>query len=72
MFPHIFLSEDKKPPKGFEKFFKKKEEREATSKTGKSNWPYFLLEFTYLLNQPIFLDSKDEDNKPKAASKQTD
>lgn len=24
----IFKSEDKKPPKGFEKFFKKKEERE--------------------------------------------
>ncbi len=24
----IFKSEDKKPPKGFEKFFKKREERE--------------------------------------------
>jgi hypothetical protein len=29
LFPHIFKSDDKKPPKGFEKFFKKKEDRET-------------------------------------------
>jgi len=27
--PFIFKADDKKPPKGFEKFFKKKEEKEA-------------------------------------------
>lgn len=33
-------NEDKKPPKGFEKFFKKKEEREKESKsaTKKGKW----------------------------------
>lgn len=34
LFPHIFNSDEKKPPKGFEKFFKKKEKREA-EKSGK-------------------------------------
>ena len=29
--PYIWRVDDKKPPKGFEKFFKKKEERQSES-----------------------------------------
>lgn len=38
---HILRSEDKKPPKGFEKFFKKKEERDA-EKASKSKGKSFI------------------------------
>lgn len=38
-FGGIFKSEEKKPPKGFEKFFKKKEDREKeTSAAAKGKW----------------------------------
>lgn len=33
--PFIFNSRDKKPPKGFEKFFKRKEERENEAEESK-------------------------------------
>lgn len=43
LLPYIWRAEDKKPPKGFEKFFKKKEEREAESKHDKSNYNFWLI-----------------------------
>ena len=38
MLPFIFKAEEKKPPKGFEKFFKKKEQREAESASSKGKY----------------------------------
>lgn len=41
LLPFIFNADDKKPPKGFEKFFKKKDEKESQVKSGKGNYINF-------------------------------
>ena len=41
--PYIWRADDKKPPKGFEKFFKRKEERQADTQNDQSNLNFWLI-----------------------------
>lgn len=40
LIPTIFRAEDKKPPKGFEKFFRKREERQTTKSDKSKIWKF--------------------------------